>query len=102
AVGTGVALGYGALILLGLRTWWFDAVGTRLLWLHASAVALGEAALAGVLVGLGSVAWTLRALQPETPRALLAGTQRTATGRWRWIAGGVATRSEEHTSELQS
>jgi hypothetical protein len=90
AVGTGVALAYGALILLGLRTWWFDAVGTRLLWLHASAVPLASAALAGVLVGLGSVAWTLHGLQPETPRGLLAGAPRAATGRWRWIAGGVA------------
>jgi hypothetical protein len=90
AVGIAVALAYGALILLGLRTWWLDAVGTRLLWLHASAVPLGEAAIAGVLVGLGSVAWTLRGLQPETPRGLLAGAQKTATGRWRWIAGGVA------------
>jgi hypothetical protein len=32
----------------------------------------------------------LRGLQPETPRDLLAGAQRTAGGRWRWIAGGVA------------
>jgi ABC-type antimicrobial peptide transport system permease subunit len=90
AVGMAVALGYGALILLGLRTWWFDAVGTRLLWLHASAVPLAGGALAGVAVGLGSVAWTLRGLQPETPRGLLAGAQKTPTGRWRWIAGGVA------------
>jgi putative ABC transport system permease protein len=90
AVGVAVAMAYGALILLGLRTWWFDAVGTRLLWLHASAVPLGGAALAGVLVGLASVAGTLRGLQPETPRGLLAGTQKTATGRWRWIAGSVA------------
>ena len=90
AVGIGVALAYGALILLGLRTWWFDAVGTRLLWLHASAVPLAGGALAGVLVGLASVAWTLRGLQPETPRGLLAGAQQTAAGRWRWIAGGVA------------
>src|ERR1039457_7064324 len=90
ALGTAVALGYGALILLGLRTWWFDAVGTRLLWLHANVVPLGEAAIAGVLVGLATVAWTLRELQPETPRGLLAGAQKPATGRWRWIAGGVA------------
>jgi putative ABC transport system permease protein len=90
ALGTALALGYGALILLGLRTWWFDAVGTRLLWLHANVVPLGEAAIAGVLVGLASVAWTLRELQPETPRGLLAGAQKPATGRWRWIAGGVA------------
>src|ERR1017187_4124608 len=60
ALGIAVALAYGALILFGLRTWWFDAVGTRLLWLHASAVPLGGAALAGAAVGLGSVAWTDR------------------------------------------
>jgi putative ABC transport system permease protein len=90
AVGIGVALGYGALILVGLRTWWFDAVGTRLLSLHASALPLAGGALAGVMVGLGSVAWTLRGLQPETPRGLLAGAQKTAAGRWRWFAGGAA------------
>ena len=90
AVGVGAALAYGALIMLGLRTWWFDAVGTTLLSLHASAAPLGGAAIAGVVVGLGSVAWTLRGLQPETPRGLLAGVQKTAGGRWRWIAGAVA------------
>jgi hypothetical protein len=90
AVGVAGALAYGALILLGLRTWWFDAVGTRLLWLHASAVPLAGGAVAGVLAGLGSVAWTLRGLQPETPRGLLAGARRTAAGRWRWIGGVVA------------
>jgi ABC-type antimicrobial peptide transport system permease subunit len=71
--GVGVALLYGALVLLGLRTWWFDAVGTRLLGLHASIPPLAIGAAAGVVTGLGSVAWTLRALQPVTPRALLAG-----------------------------
>ena len=34
AAGMGAALGYGELILYGLRTWWVDAVGTRLLSLH--------------------------------------------------------------------
>ncbi len=90
ALGVVVAMGYGALILLGLRTWWFDAVGTQLLSLHASSIPLAEGAIAGVAVGLGSVAWTLRGLQPQTPRGLLAGLQHIATGRWRWIAGALA------------
>jgi ABC-type antimicrobial peptide transport system permease subunit len=90
ALGTCVALGYGALVVLGLRTWWFPAVGTRALWLHASAVPLVAGAIAGVVAGLASVAWTLRGLQPHTPRGLLAGTQKSASGRWRWIGGGVA------------
>jgi hypothetical protein len=90
AVGTGVSLGYGALIMLGLRTWWRDAVGTTLLSLHASAAPLAGGAIAGVMVGLGSVAWTLRGLQPETPRGLLAGARNTVGGRWRWVAGAAA------------
>jgi ABC-type antimicrobial peptide transport system permease subunit len=90
AVGIVVALGYGALILLGLRTWWFDAVGTRLLSLHGSAGALAGGAIAGVAAGLASVAWTLRGLQPVTPRGLIAGEQNPGTGRWCWFAGAVA------------
>ncbi len=89
-LGIGVALAYGGLILLGLRTWWFDAVGTRLLSLHASALPLAAGAIAGVIVGLGSVAWTLRGLQPAPPRDLLAGAEKTATGRWRWFTGAIA------------
>jgi hypothetical protein len=88
--GTGVALAYGALIMLGLRTWWRDAVGTTLLSLHASAAPLAGAAIAGVVVGLGSVAWTLRGLHPETPRGLLAGAQKAAGRGWRWIGGALA------------
>jgi ABC-type lipoprotein release transport system permease subunit len=74
--GVGAALLYGALVLLGLRTWWFDAVGTRLLGLHASVPPLAMGAAAGVVTGLASVAWTLRGLRPVTPRALLAGDLR--------------------------
>ena len=88
--GTGVALAYGALILLGLRTWWFDAVGTRLLTLHASLPSLAAGALAGVVTGLGAVVWTLRRLEPVTPRGLLAGGREAGPGAWRWVAGAIA------------
>jgi len=37
------ALAYGALILRGLGTWWFDAVGTRSLSLEASTPEIGRA-----------------------------------------------------------
>jgi len=88
--GIGAALLYSALILLGLRTWWFDAVGTRLLSLNASMTSLGVGAAAGVVTGLGSVAWTLRGLQPVTPRGLLAGERKRGAGRWRWLAAASA------------
>ncbi|MGO9097209.1 MAG: FtsX-like permease family protein [Bryobacteraceae bacterium] len=89
ATGAGAALAYGALILLGLRTWWFDAVGTRLLGLHASFPPLAIAFAGGVLAGLASVAWTLRGLQPETPRHLLTGGRVSGTGRRRGRSGAV-------------
>ncbi|MGA2041353.1 MAG: FtsX-like permease family protein [Bryobacteraceae bacterium] len=90
AMGVGAALGYGALILLGLRSWWFDAVGTRLLSLHASVPSLAVGTAAGLIAGLGSVAWTLRGMQPVTPRGLLAGERKSVRLRWRWMAGAAA------------
>jgi len=89
-VGMGAALAYGEFIMYGLRTWWVDAVGTRLLSLHASIPALFMGAAAGVLTGLGSIAWTLRGLRPVTPRGLLMGEQARKSPRRRWIAGGIA------------
>jgi ABC-type antimicrobial peptide transport system permease subunit len=88
--GVGAALLYGALVLLGLRTWWFDAVGTRLLSLHASVPALATGAAAGVVTGLASVAWTLRGFEPITPRGLITGERVSEPARWRWLAGAVA------------
>ena len=88
--GIAAALAYGALILLGLRTWWFDAVGTRLLSLHASIPTLAIGAAAGMIAGLGSVAWTLRGLRAVTPRGLLAGERKIGPARWRWLAGCAA------------
>ena len=88
--GIAAALSYGALILLGLRTWWSGAVGTRLLSLHASVPSLAIGAAAGMIAGLGSVAWTLRGLHAVTPRGLIAGERKTGPPRWRWLAGFLA------------
>jgi ABC-type lipoprotein release transport system permease subunit len=74
-LGQAAALLYAGLIMYGLRTWWVDAVGTRLLTLHPSLAALAAGTSAGVITGLATIAWTLRRLQPVTPRGLLAGAQ---------------------------
>jgi ABC-type lipoprotein release transport system permease subunit len=79
--GMGAALGYCALILYGLRTWWIDAVGTRSLALHVSVPSLAYGAAAGAATGLGTIAWTLRRLQSVTPRGLVAGEQKTSPNR---------------------
>jgi putative ABC transport system permease protein len=89
-LGIGAALVYGDIIMLGLRTWWVDAVGTKALSLHTSIAPLAVGAAAGMATGLGSTAWTLRSLQPVTPRGLLAGVEKhKSRGRWLLVASFV-------------
>ena len=68
------AWGYGALIMLGLRTWWVDSVGTRLLSVHVSPTPFLLGGVGGVLTALACIVWTLRTLAPVSPRSLLTGT----------------------------
>ena len=74
-LGLAGALAYGEIIVIGLRTLWIGAVGTRLIGLHPSMASLATGALAGIVTGLCTIAWTLRKLEPVTPRGLLAGEQ---------------------------
>ena len=69
--GVAGALAYGALVMFGLRTRWWDAVGTTSLSLHIAPVALATGGAAGFVSALGSIAWTLRGLPSMAPRALL-------------------------------
>jgi putative ABC transport system permease protein len=91
ALGLGVAVGYGALVMLGLRTWWFDAVHTRFLSLHTSLPALAAGAAGGVAIGLGVLAWTLGRLRGVSPRGLIAGERASIRPARRRAAGAAAT-----------
>ena len=53
-VGIGGAIAYAALIMLGLRTWWVDAVGTTALTLHVDPLSLIGGALSVVLIAVAS------------------------------------------------
>ena len=79
-LGVAGAVGYAGLIMWGLRTWWVDAVGTTLLTLHVSPVALGEGVAGGMLAAVFSIAWTLRGVAGATPRALISGSLPDAVG----------------------
>ncbi len=72
-VGAAGAVAYGELVMYGLRTWWVDAVGTTRLTLHVSFAALAGGAAGGVLAAFGTIAWTLRSIEPASPRSLLSG-----------------------------
>lgn len=105
-LGIGGALGYSWLMMLGLRSWWVDAVGTTALTLHVSPASLAGGAIAGVLAAVGCIWWTLRSLSAITERSLLMGTLENSQGssdqgsnpqlpnrslrRWRWsIASAI-------------
>ena len=67
------AIAYGALMMLGLRTWWVGAVGTTSLRLHISPQSLVFGGLGGIVAALVCVMLTLRGLKSQSARSLLAG-----------------------------
>jgi hypothetical protein len=75
-------------MMYGLRTWWVDAVGTRLLSLHLSPVSLIIGGVGGVAAALIFIYWTLRRVAAASPRSLLAGSvdlkepERRSSGRY--------------------
>jgi putative ABC transport system permease protein len=76
---TGSALGvlgavvYAWLLMLGLRTWWVDAVGTTALMLHVTPLSLIGGAVGGVVAAVACIWWTLRGLARVSERSLLMG-----------------------------
>jgi len=83
------AVGYGALMMLGLRTWWVGAVGTTALRLYVSPLSLVLGALGGILAAIVCVFWTLRQIGKQSTRSLLTGSlnrlqaaRNTRSGRW--------------------
>jgi ABC-type antimicrobial peptide transport system permease subunit len=67
------AVGYGELMMYGLRTWWVGAVGTTMLSLHISPLSLAIGGVGGIVVALLCIVWTLRGLSGASPRLLLSG-----------------------------
>ncbi len=72
-LGIGGALAFGQLMMLGLRTWWVDAVGTTAMTLHVAPASLVLGVLGAVAAALACIWWTLRGLAHVPERALLAG-----------------------------
>lgn len=72
-IGLAGAIGYGQFVIVGLRTWWVDAVGTTMLRLHVSPLSLGLGTAGGIIAALLCTVWTLRGLGKESTRTLLSG-----------------------------
>ena len=72
-LGLPAAVGYAALMVHGLSTWWSDAVGGSFLELHVAAPSLIGGAAGSLLMMVISIWLGVRKLERMTPRAMLAG-----------------------------
>jgi ABC-type antimicrobial peptide transport system permease subunit len=68
------AIGYAALLMYGLRTWWVDAVGTTSLTLHITWHSLVLGAAGGIVAAIVCIFLTLRRLGRWSTRSLLSGS----------------------------
>ena len=73
ALGALGAVGYASLLMVGLRSWWVDAVGTTALTLHVSSTSLIGGAIGGIVSAMVCIWWTLRSLGAISERSLLSG-----------------------------
>ncbi len=72
-IGAAAAVGYGALIMYGLRTWWVGAVGTTRLELHVAPASLAAGVIGAFAAGLLALWLGVRAMSRRSARALLTG-----------------------------
>ena len=72
-IGLPGAVGYAALMVYGLTTWWRAAVGAPFLELHVTALSLTVGALGALLMMVVSIWFAIRKLEQVSPRSLLAG-----------------------------
>lgn len=81
--GIAAAIGYSAIILYGLRTWWIGAVGTTDLSLHVAPQWLAAGAIGALIVGFLALWIGIRAMSRRSARALLKGAAIETTPRAR-------------------
>ncbi len=80
-IGLPLAVGYAALMIYGLRTWWSAAVGGSFLELHVTPVSLIAGVVGAFVLMLVSIWFSVRKLGKLSPRALLSGVVEDSTAR---------------------
>ena len=80
-IGAIAAVGYGAAIMYGLRTWWVGAVGTTELALHVAPEWLALGVIGALLAGLAAIWLGVRAMTRRSARSLLKGDTEPQTKR---------------------
>ena len=88
-IGVAAAVGYTALMMLGLRTWWVGAVGTTAMRLHVEPLTLVYGYIGSVVVAYLAILWSVWRVGKTPAATLLAGgwgTAKVSHRRRRWVA----------------
>lgn len=80
-IGAVAAIGYSALVLYGLRTWWIGAVGTPDLSLHVDPPSLAAGVAGALIVGVLALWLGVRSMSRRSARSLLKGDTNPPTRR---------------------
>ena len=78
-LGVVVGIGYAALLLTGLRTWWVAAVVVPFLQLHIAPLSLAIGYFSGVVVAAIAIRWAVRQARHAPAARLLTGRAADAT-----------------------
>ena len=91
--GMAAGVGYAALMVLGLRTWWLAAVVTPFLRMYVTPQSLIIGFLSGLVLAAVAIWWSVRIAAKVSPRRLMAGTVQSEAdavaqpNRWAPLAG---------------
>ena len=88
-LGVAAGVGYAALLLAGLETWWLAAVVTPFLHLYVTPQSLAIGGVSGLLIAGLTILWSVRRVGASAPRRLLAGQTSDDTP---WLAAAAACR----------
>jgi putative ABC transport system permease protein len=80
-LGCALAIGYTAVIIYGLRTWWIGAIGTTSLHLHIVPETLTYGIVGAILIALAAIWWAVRRVSKTLPSSLLNGALGTSAVR---------------------
>ncbi len=72
-LGVALGVGYAALMILGLRTWWVGAISTPFIELHLGWLSLLIGAVAGTIVCLMTITFSVWRTRKQSIRSLLSG-----------------------------
>jgi len=67
------AYGYAWVMVYGLKTWWFGAIGTKFLFVHVNPLSLLIGFVGSVAVATIAIWWAMRQLRAVSNRELLVG-----------------------------